>query len=79
MNKLFDLRFVIGAFFVVVSILLFIHRMVNGEDPQHINKWCAVAFAGFGVIMIALSLVKDADDELIEEVPDGISNQDTSF
>lgn len=76
MNKLFDLRFVIGAFFVIVSILLLVHRMTAGDDPQHINKWTAVVFAAFGVLMIALSLVKDADDELIEEVPDGVSNDE---
>lgn len=76
MNKLFDLRFVIGAFFVIVSILLLVHRLTSGDDPQHINKWTAVVFAAFGVLMIALSLVKDADDELIEEVPDGISNRE---
>jgi hypothetical protein len=70
MNKLFDLRFVIGAFFVIVAILLLIHRFTNGDDPAHINKWCAIGFSAFGVLMIVLSLGKDAHDELIEEVPE---------
>lgn len=67
MNKLIDLRFVIGAFFVLVAILLLIHRLVSGDDPQHINKWCAIVFSAFGVVMILLSLQKDAHDELLEE------------
>lgn len=67
MSKLFDLRFVIGAFFVLVAVLLLIHRLTGGEDPQHINKWCAVVFSAFGVLMIFLSLQKDAGDELLEE------------
>ncbi|MCW3073424.1 MAG: hypothetical protein JWP69_493 [Flaviaesturariibacter sp.] len=70
MSKLFDLRFVIGAFFIIVSILLLIHRFTSGDDPQHINKWCAIAFAIFGVLMVVLSLGKDAGDELIEESKD---------
>jgi uncharacterized membrane protein HdeD (DUF308 family) len=70
MSKLFDLRFVIGAFFIIVSILLLIRRFTSGDDPQHINKWCAIAFAIFGVLMVVLSLGKDAGDELIEESKD---------
>ena len=70
MSKVFDLRFVIGAFFIIVSILLLIRRFTSGDDPQHINKWCAIAFAIFGVLMVVLSLGKDAGDELIEESKD---------
>ena len=75
MNKLFDLRFVIGAFFTVVGLLLLIYSFaatgaVNVTttigDASEINRWCSIAFIIFGVVMIILSLRKDAHDELLK-------------
>ena len=69
MNKLFDLRFVIGSFFTVVGLLLLVFSFVAGntKDAETINRWCGIAFVAFGVVMIILSLQKDAHDELLEE------------
>ncbi|HUS01308.1 MAG TPA: hypothetical protein VMY77_06255 [Chitinophagaceae bacterium] len=69
MNKLFDLRFVIGSFFTLVGILLLGYSFiaVSEDNTQIINRWCGIIFIVFGVIMIVLSLGKNADDELLEE------------
>jgi uncharacterized membrane protein HdeD (DUF308 family) len=67
MNKLFDLRFVIGAFFSIAGILLLVYALVTTETGQEINGWCGGVFLAFGLLMIFLSLQKDAQDELLEE------------
>jgi hypothetical protein len=68
MNKLFDLRFVIGSFFSIVGILLLIYGfLIEKEEARDVNRWCGAAFVLFGVVMILLSLRKDANDELLEK------------
>jgi len=68
MNKLFDLRFVIGAFFTVIGLLLLIYAFISGGgDVKTVNTWCGSIFLIFGIVMVILSLQKDADDELITE------------
>jgi len=67
MNKLFDLRFVIGAFFSIAGILLLVYALVTTEAGQAINGWCGAVFLAFGLLMIFLSLQKDVQDELLEE------------
>lgn len=67
MNKIFDLRFVIGSFFTVVAVLLIIYSFISPEsDAQIINRGCGILFGVFGIIMIILSFSKDAHDEIIE-------------
>ena len=69
MNKLFDLRFVIGSFFTIVGLLLLIYGFTAASDAFNahvVNKWCGGVFVAFGVVMILLSLEKDASDELLE-------------
>ena len=68
LNKLFDLRFVIGMFFLVIGLLILVYSFfVEPEGAQNTNRWSGFIFALFGVLMVALSLQKDADDELLEE------------
>jgi len=68
MNKLFDLRFVIGSFFSIVGILLLIYGfLIETEAARDVNRWCGGFFLLFGIVMIILSLQKDASDELLEE------------
>ena len=68
LNKLFDLRFVIGSFFLIVGILLVIYSFLNEtEQAKDINLWCGIAFSVFGIFMILLSLKQEANDELLEE------------
>ena len=66
MNKLIDLRFVIGVFFVIVGILLLFFGFMSSElRAQNVNRWCGGIFTVFGAIMTVLSFQKDADDELL--------------
>jgi len=68
LNKLFDLRFVIGSFFLIVGILLVIYGFSNETgQAKNINRWCGTSFSIFGIVMIVLSLQKEAHDELLEE------------
>ena len=68
MNKLFDLRFVIGSFFSIVGVLLLIYGFfIETEAARDVNRWCGASFVIFGIIMIILSLRKEAHDELLEE------------
>ena len=68
LNKLFDLRFVIGAFFSIVGVLLLIYGFfIETAAERDVNRWCGSFFLIFGVFMIFLSFRKDANDELLEE------------
>lgn len=69
MNKLFDLRFMIGSFFSIVGLLLLVYSFAGSPDDrsESINRWTSIIFIVFGVLMIILSLRKDAHDELLEE------------
>ena len=64
MNKLFDLRFVIGSFFSVVGILLLLYGFFsNKSDMQEVNKWCGGIFLIFGMIMIIFSRLNKTKDQ----------------
>ena len=67
MNKLIDLRFVIGIFFLIVGLILLIYHFVAGGDTD-VNLWCGAGFSVFGVLMIILSFQKDASDELLDDL-----------
>jgi hypothetical protein len=54
MNKLFDLRFVIGAFFAIIGLLLIAYSLITTEGRQ-INLICGGIFVVFGIVMIAFS------------------------
>lgn len=67
MKKLLDLRFVIGVFFVVMSILLLGYTFLSDattDDARTVNRWCGAVFGVFGLLMVVLSFGKDAHDEL---------------
>ena len=65
MNKFFDLRFVIGIFFVAVAILLLIYSFTN-ETVKHasVNRWSGIFFLVFGLIMVLLAFDKKPEDKL---------------
>lgn len=68
MNRLLDLRFVIGVFFLVVGILLLIEGFVHSQNGlEDINRWCGGIFCVFGIVMIVLSSSKSAGDELVDD------------
>ena len=68
MKKLLDLRFVIGVFFTLIGFLLLAYHFMSAEGTTSaVNLWAGVVFAVFGLLMILLSIRKDARDELLEE------------
>jgi uncharacterized membrane protein HdeD (DUF308 family) len=65
MNKFFDLRFVIGLFFLVVGSLLMIYSFTNASlAHQSVNRWCSGIFIVFALVMILLSFDKKPKDKL---------------
>ena len=60
MNKLFDLRFVIGIFFLVIGVLLLFYSFLSKAEInlQSINRYCGAAFTIFGVVMLFISTKK---------------------
>ena len=67
MNKLFDLRFMIGSFFTIVGAMLLIYGVVGSGEANSVNVWSGAVFLVFGIIMVVLSFGKDANDEILEE------------
>lgn len=66
MKKLFDLRFVIGAFFFVVGCMLLLYYLANKlwlVANDSVNLWCGLVFILFGSMMILLSYGQDSPDE----------------
>ena len=66
MKKLFDLRFVIGIFFLVVGSMLLIFSLVS--TPQEgfhstVNFWCSISFLIFAALMLILSIDKKPVDK----------------
>lgn len=58
MNKLLDLRFVIGVFFVIVGLLLLLHYFFAVRDPAVstiVNRNTGIVFLIFGAFMIIIS------------------------
>ncbi|MDE3185483.1 MAG: hypothetical protein KGM16_18890 [Bacteroidota bacterium] len=65
MKKFFDLRFVIGVFFLVVGILLLIYSFTNPSMAHpEVNRWSGIFFMAFAIIMIIMSFDKKPEDEL---------------
>ena len=68
MNRLIDLRFVIGLFFFIVGMILLGYSFITSlVDAISINRWCGVVFILCGLFMLFLSYRKDESDEVLEE------------
>ena len=52
MYKLLDLRFVIGAFFCIIGILLLIYSFQNEYTGREVNRWSGVVVGGFGLVKV---------------------------
>lgn len=65
MQKFLDLRFIIGAFFALVGILLLGYSFLgNGAiDSVTINRWCGIVFIAFGLLMIFLSFQNNVKEQ----------------
>jgi hypothetical protein len=55
MNKLFDLRFVIGSFFSITGLILLI---TGFSGKEVINLYCGGAFLLFGLLMLLFTFFK---------------------
>ncbi|MBS1737727.1 MAG: hypothetical protein JSS98_14155 [Bacteroidetes bacterium] len=67
MKKLFDLRFVIGIFFLAIGLLLLIHSLIATTTVgfnANVNLYSSLAFIVFAVIMLILSRGKRPKDIL---------------
>lgn len=65
MKKFFDLRFVIGIFFLSVGILLLIYSIVSPSTVHpEVNRYSSIFFIAFAIVMILLSFDKKPEDKL---------------
>lgn len=65
MKKFFDLRFVIGIFFLSVGILLLIYSIVSPSAAHsEVNRYSSIFFIVFAIIMILMSFDKKPEDKL---------------
>jgi hypothetical protein len=67
MYKLFDLRFVIGIFFLIVGILLLAHSIFSFPEAgfsKTVNLYCSLYFILFSIVMLLLSIDRKPKDKL---------------
>lgn len=67
MKKFFDLRFVIGIFFLAVGLLLLIHSLMVATAVgfnAHVNLYSSFVFIAFAIFMLILSRDKKPKDIL---------------
>lgn len=63
MNKFFDLRFVIGIFFLIIGIILLAYSFTNpAVEHAAVNRWCAITFIIFAAFMLFLSRDRKSKD-----------------
>ena len=62
MNKLFDLHFVIGSFFFLVGLILFVYSF-SEKGRNAVNHYGGLAFLLFGVVMILLTYKSSGKEE----------------
>lgn len=71
MKNILDLRFIIGAFFFLVGIFLFVGSFIlhpTGEKTETVNFWCGVFYMAFGIVMLLLMRVSNSrETEKAEE------------
>ena len=62
MNKLLDLRFIIGLFFAIIGVILLGNSILGNNTPDAviINRWCGIIFIAVGLLMIFLSFQNNA-------------------
>lgn len=60
LNKLNHLSFVIGLFFTIVAVILFVNALLM-ETGNKINLYTAIVFGIFGILLMVLTKTKAAD------------------
>jgi len=65
MNKFFNLRFIIGLFFLLIGVVLVVYSFSSSPANTYshtINLYCGLLLAGFGMIMLA-SFIRFSKDK----------------
>jgi hypothetical protein len=60
-KRLNELNFVVGLFFTIVSVILFLDTFLNKTSPGRLSLYTALVFLTFGLLMIAIKTRKDSD------------------
>ena len=60
-NRLNELNFVIGLFFIIVSFILLAGNFLSKELSGAINLYTGIVFLIFGIFMIAIKRKKEND------------------
>lgn len=58
MKRFFDLRFVIGLFFLIMGIMMLGHALLGNTESEHnpeVNLWSSIMFLVFALFMLFLS------------------------
>lgn len=61
MKRFFDLRFVIGLFFLIMGIMMLGHSLLANTEGEHnpeINLYSSILFLVFALLMLYLSTKK---------------------
>ena len=56
-----ELNFVIGLFFLIVSLILLANNFFNHQSTGKMNLYTGIAFVIFGVFMITIKTNKNSD------------------
>lgn len=65
MNKLFDLRIVIGIFFLIIGFLLVGYAFLSDgplEENNKINLYCGLLFSSFSLLMLLLKTKRNGSN-----------------
>ena len=58
-NKLNNLGFIIGIFFIIISLILIIGGLLSEELSNHLNFYTGLGFLVFGLLMAFFNRNKD--------------------
>jgi hypothetical protein len=60
-KRLNELNFVVGLFFTIVSVILFLDSFLNKPLSGKLSLYTALVFLTFGLFMIAIRTKKDSE------------------
>ena len=64
-NRLSQLSFVIGAFFILVSLILF-GNILFSDGSGKLNWYTAIAFLVFGIFMVSIRNKDESDQDSVD-------------
>ena len=60
-KRLNELNFVVGLFFTIVSVILFLDSFLNKTSSGRLSLYTGLVFLTFGLFMIAIKTRKDSE------------------